>query len=148
MKKASLFLILLAILTGCNQNQNAEGVYDRDEDSNARTFVQNSHSLDSPIGRADQRMSEQNPNLVPVDETRSRSNQKSDIDQARKTIETMNGFVPGSVWINGGRMRVTAYTKGNLSDEEERAAEKRLNNALVHALPRYKIDVHVEGKQR
>ncbi|MFB6466249.1 hypothetical protein ACE38V_05415 [Cytobacillus sp. Hz8] len=146
MKKGSVFILFLILLAGCNQN--VDGLYEQDEDQHARAFVNNNQSLDSGTGGTGVTMSDQNPNLVPVDKERSQRNQKSDVDQARKAILTTKEFKPGSVWINAGEMTVTAYKNGYLTNSEERAAERRLHHVLVHALPRYDINVHVEGTEK
>ncbi|PAQ15262.1 hypothetical protein CD798_07135 [Bacillaceae bacterium SAOS 7] len=82
----------------------------------------------------------QNPNfldLSPHQPTRG-----TDIDHARDVIERFTPYEPGSVWINGGKMRVTVHEKQghNYTEAEVKAAYE----SLVAALPRYEIEMRIK----
>jgi len=147
MKKIFVFLLLLVVaLTGCAQNQNAEGYYDNNHDKNGRTFVKNKTFGFDDEYSMDRDMSEQNPNFPDFD--RNRVNQGSYVEKARTVINNTDEFEPGQVWMNGRRMWVTAYKKGQMSHKEKIDAEARLHKLLIKAIPIYDIEVTVREDRR
>lgn len=138
------FLLLAGLfLAGCNQqSQLSEGYFDKNHDKNGRAFVNtgdagvhDEYTMDSP-------MSEQNPNFINFDG--NRVNNQSFVDKARQVISETQEFEPGSVWMNGHHMWVTAYKKGQLTNQEKVEAEARLHKILTKAIPRYDIEVRVQ----
>ncbi|WML46551.1 hypothetical protein RCG23_12790 [Neobacillus sp. PS3-34] len=141
--KKWMIVILALYLAGCSNNNNAN--YDLKKDKTNPQFMSN-----RPDGR--QRMGDQNPNFLNLKGTTERSeinsNQETDVDQARRTVAMSKEFTPGAVWINGDRMWVTVYKKGMLTEREKINAEARMHRKLVHALPRYNIEVRVKEDRR
>ncbi|UII55761.1 hypothetical protein LS684_19385 [Cytobacillus spongiae] len=144
MKRVILFLFMvLMALTGCN-NQNAEGLYDLEQDADGARLLSN--PTDEDDYRMGRTMSDQNPNLPNIDG--NGVDQAEDVEQAREVIEQLDGFEPGAVWINGQDMWVTAYKKGMQSNEEKIDTEAMLHKKLLKALPRYHIEVQVREDRR
>jgi len=147
MKKIFVFLLLIiGVLVGCNQNENAEGDYDKNHDKNGRAFVKNRTFGFDDEYTMDRQMSEQNPNFPDFD--RNRVNYESYVDKARTVVENTDEFEPGQVWINGSRIWVTAYKKGQLSNKEKIDAEARLHKLLTKAIPAYDVEVTVREDRR
>ncbi|WML41659.1 hypothetical protein RCG19_08420 [Neobacillus sp. OS1-2] len=165
-----LSLISLSVLTasGCqNNNRSAdEEAYDLRSDRTAPNYMSNrGDDQDIPEnvsnrnrGKNEQHLVEdditnQNPNFLDLKHTGSGSeasagNHGTDINKAKQVIADTKEYVTDSVWINGDRMWVSVYKKGMLSDQGKVAAEARLHKKLIHALPRYNIEVRVKEDRR
>lgn len=141
MKKWLFVLMTVMVLSACNNNP--KGLSDNQEDRAGRSFVANNkdNGQDNTQSRGWQR-SDQNPNFLNTDG--GRVDYDGYIDKAKQTVNATEEFKAGSIWINGNRMWVTAYKKGQMSRQERVDAEARLHKELVKAVPRYKIEVQVK----
>ncbi len=140
MKRWLFILLTVLVLTACNNNP--KGLYDQQEDRAGRSFVANKDTgQDNTQSRGWQR-SDQNPNFLNTDG--GRVDYDGYIDKARETVNATNEFEAGSIWVNGNRLWVTAYKKGQMSRQERVDAEARLHKMLVKAVPRYEIEVQVK----
>ncbi|MBU8881032.1 hypothetical protein BGM26_19100 [Bacillus sp. FJAT-29790] len=136
MKKLSIFILLLAFIAGCNQNQSG-----KNETRDGTTFISN--RLDrQEYNTRDWTMDSQNPNFLNFNG--NQVNNSTDIDKAKQVIDATSEYQSGPIWINGRDMWVTAYKREMMSDRERIEAEARLHKKLIKALPRYHIDVKVQ----
>ena len=126
------------MMTGCN-NQNEAGLDGRENGAPNTTLLGNQRTGEDR-GRT---MSDQNPNLVNFEG--NRNNEETDIEKARETIQMTNEYVPESIWINGNDMFVTVSKKGQLSQQQRNDAEGHLEKMLTQAVPRYNIEVQLQG---
>lgn len=142
MKKLSIFLLMLAFMAGCGNNQATESEYDH-ESRDGVSFINNDLDRTEDNDTMDRTMSgDQNPNFINFDG--KRLDNQDDIDQARKVIAAHEGFRPGAVWVNGEDMWVTAYRRGNMTHHEKIDSQAQLHKMLIKALPRYHIEVKVQ----
>ncbi|CAM3842465.1 hypothetical protein [Mesobacillus thioparans] len=149
MKKLLILLMFAVVLvSGCGQD-NTESVYDKDEDQ-AGVDLNREHDGvrhgDGPNFTKDQdngmTMTDQNPNLLNTDNENHHSFSQ-DVQKAKDVISDA-GYEPGSIWINGGEMNVTAKLQGRVTRQDREDARKTLHNSLVKALPRYDIKVNID----
>ncbi|WP_335871457.1 hypothetical protein [Bacillus sp. 2205SS5-2] len=138
----SIFTMLL-VISGCGvENDNS---YSQVQDESGRQFVNNDLGDMNDQDALDTRQqTNQNPNFI--DLNRSQPTLGSDVEKAREVIELYTDYAPGSVWMNGQKMWVTAHTDKRLSDSNREVLEAKLHKRLIAALPSYKIDVKIEGK--
>jgi hypothetical protein len=163
LKKWMFLVIMLFIVSGCQNNRSAkEEAYDLRTDETAPNYMSNREkdrtSPDNNRGKDRQHLVEdditgQNPNFLDLKRTGSGSeagagNIGVDTNKAKEVIVATNEFVTDSVVVNGGRMWVAVYKKGMLKESEKVDAEARLHRKLVQALPRYKIEVRVQEDRR
>ncbi|MDP4162983.1 MAG: hypothetical protein Q8906_04320 [Bacillota bacterium] len=138
-------------LIGCNKS--AEKGYDIKKDRNTPQFMSYKPkpagtNQNKPVGND---FTNQNPNFLNLNGTSSGSSASTsmglDVNKAKQTIGQMKDLSPGSIWIHGDTMRVTAYKKGTLTNREKAIVEARLQRKLIQALPRYTIKVNVTEKK-
>ncbi|MBY0123263.1 hypothetical protein [Bacillus sp. S/N-304-OC-R1] len=148
MKRLFVIIMLLILAAGCNTNFNrgVEKLYGPNEKEDGFRNV-STRNDDAEYNTRAWTMDEQNPNFPNTPGT-NRVTQQSDIEQARKVIDGMNGYRSGPVWINGDDMWVTAYKKGMLSDTERRKESKKVRDKLENALPRYHIEIKIQEDRR
>lgn len=153
--KKLLFFSFLLMLTGCEGTNDTNNTANNrlQSDMNAPKYMSHrSIGRDQPHLVEDD-ITNQNPNFLDLNRTGSgtelgTSNTGIDVDKARQVVGRTKEFKPGAVWINGNRMWVTVYKKGNLTERERLDAQKRIHKKLVTALPRYEINVRVRGDRR
>jgi hypothetical protein len=145
----SLLLWIMAILvSGC------QGIKTNEADKSAPSYMSN--ELTGPDrGRVKGNdVTNQNPNFLKLRGTRNGNasggsgNLGVDADKAKQIIADTKEFRTDSVWINGDRMWVNVYKKGQLTIQEKLDAQARLHRKLVEALPRYNIEVSVQEDRR
>ncbi|PLR73431.1 hypothetical protein CYJ37_07760 [Bacillus sp. UMB0728] len=147
---AAAAVLLAALLGGCAQDDNVAGIHEQNEDQNGTNLItdgggQVKRGLDQVSDEdRDRTMSDQNPNFLNIDG--GRVNDQSDVDKARQVVNQYTEYEPDEVWINGGRMWVTAHTDKSLSAEEKRKAQAELHKTLTKALPRYNIEVRLSER--
>jgi hypothetical protein len=142
MKKLGVFLLMLAFMAGCAQNQGNENLYSQ-ETRDGTSFINNDLDRTEDNDTLDRTFSgDQNPNFINFDG--KRLDNQDDINHARKVIAANEGYRPGAVWVNGEDMWVTAYRKGMMTNQEKSDAEAQLHKMLLKALPRYHIEVNVQ----
>lgn len=148
--KKLLILLMFAVVmvSGCAQD-NAESVYDKDEDQAGVDLNRENDGVrhgDGPNFTKDQdngmTMTDQNPNLLNTDNENHHSFSQ-DVQKAKDVISDA-GYEPGSIWINGGEMNVTAQLQGRVTRKDREKAQKTLHDKLAQALPRYDINVNIE----
>ncbi|WP_079506274.1 hypothetical protein [Mesobacillus jeotgali] len=147
-KLLMLFVFAIVLVSGCAQD-NAESVYDKDEDQ-AGVDLNREHDGvrhgDGPNFSRDQddgmTMTDQNPNLLNTD-NENRHSFSQDVQKAKDVISDA-GYEPGSIWINGGEMNVTAQLQGRVTKKDRDNAQKKLHDMLTKALPRYDINVKID----
>lgn len=149
----SLLMMMAAFfVSGCQDR----GATNQSMDKGSPNRSQFYSTRDNPRHTRSNDMNNLNPNFLNLQGTRngelagnSQSHGK-DIDKAKQVINNTGEFRVESVWISSGgdRMRVTAFKKGKLSRADKNAAEARLHRKLIHALPRYMIDVTVLQDKR
>ncbi|WP_203363487.1 hypothetical protein [Bacillus sp. REN10] len=136
-----LMAILLAFALGaCGDKQASQESWN--ENKNGKEFAPDKLTKtradeakqDDPVN------TNQNPNFL--DLSPNQPTRGTDIDHARDVIKRFTPYEPGSVWINGNKMRVTVHQKQGrrYTDDEAKEAYK----SLVAALPRYKIDMVIK----
>jgi hypothetical protein len=147
---AAAVILLSSVMGGCAQDDNAAGIHEQNEDRYGTNLIndgggQVKRGLDQ-VSRddRDRTMSEQNPNFLNIDG--GRMNDHDDVDKARQVVSQYTEYEPDEVWINGGRMWVTAHTAKSLSAEEKRKAQAELHKTLTKALPRYNIEVRLSER--
>lgn len=142
MKKTITGVLLISLLTGCSYNYGANA--DKTYDINKHT---DTVRISSPSGHRSEdvqewSMYEQNPNLLNTNG--DKKSDRSDINQARSTINKLTDYEPGGIWIDGEYMHVTVYTNKDFSSKAEREkAEESLQKKLVGAVPTYYINVKI-----
>lgn len=143
-----LFILAVVIVSGCAQD-NAESTYEKNQDQagqDLNTAHDGVRHGDGPNFARDQddgmTMTDQNPNLLNTD-NENRHNFSQDVQKAKEVIADA-GYEPGSIWINGEEMNVTAEAQGRMTKKDRDAALKSLRNKLTRALPRYDINVDFE----
>jgi hypothetical protein len=149
MKKILMMLVFgMIIVSGCGQD-NTESTYDKNQDTAGQDLTTNDNGVrggDGPNFTKDQdndmTMGDQNPNL-PNTDNQNRHSFSQDVQKAKEVISAQ-GFEPGSIWINGGTMNVTAHPGNRLSKKDRVSAENSLQKNLTKALPRYEINVDIE----
>jgi hypothetical protein len=147
-KLLMLFAFAIVIVSGCARN-NAESVYDKDEDHAGVDLNREDDGVrhgDGPNFSRDQddgmTMTDQNPNLLNTDNENHHSFSQ-DVQKAKDVISDA-GYEPGSIWINGGEMNVTAQLQGRVTRKDRDNAQKKLYDKLTKALPRYDINVKID----
>jgi hypothetical protein len=152
----SLFIMML-LISGCQGAKDAnDASYDLRRDKSAPNYMSNrTGDYDANRNRTiGNDVTNQNPNFLNLNGTRNgvssggASNFANDDEKARQVIASTKEFRTDSVIINGNRMWVTVYKKGILTDREKVKAEARLHRKLIHALPRYNIEVRVQEDRR
>lgn len=141
------FLVLLAI-TGCSSNSTNDAANGSRKHPDAPKNMSNRSAGHEHRHFVENDITNQNPNFLDLSGTGSGSERGSniglDVDKARQVVGQTKDFKPGSVWINGNRMRITVYKKGIKNEQDRRAAEAMIHRKLIEALPRYTIDVTVK----
>ena len=147
MKRLFVITMLLVLTAGCtNFNRGVEDLYGQNEKETGFRNV-STRNDDTEYNTRAWTMDEQNPNFPNTPGT-NRVNQQAEIEQARRVIDGVEGYRSGPVWINGDDMWVTAYKKGQLSDNEKQKASKKLRDKLENALPRYHIEIRIREDRR
>lgn len=144
LKKILIFFLFFAVLgSGCAQH-NAESIYDKDEDRAGTDINRENDGVRRGNGNQDNgmTMTDQNPNLLNTD-NQNRHSFSMDVQKAKDVISDA-GYEPGSIWINGGEMNVTARLQGLVTRKDREDAQKILQNRLSKALPRYDVKVNIE----
>jgi hypothetical protein len=143
-----LFVLAIVMVSGCGQD-NTDSVYDKDEDQAGVDLNRDHDGVregDGPNFTRDQddgmTMTDQNPNLLNTDNENHHSFSQ-DVQKAKDVISDA-GYEPGSIWINGGEMNVTAQLQGRVTRKDRENAQKTLQEELTRALPRYEINVDIE----
>jgi hypothetical protein len=147
-KLLMLFVLAMIMVSGCGQD-NTDSVYDKNEDQAGVDLNRDHDGVregDGPNFTRDQddgmTMTDQNPNLLNTDNENHHSFSQ-DVQKAKDVISDA-GFEPGSIWINGGEMNVTAQLQGRVTRKDRENAQKTLQEKLTRALPRYDINVDIE----
>ena len=147
-KLLMLFVLSMVIVSGCGLD-NTDSVYDKDEDQAGVDLNRDHDGVregDGPNFTRDQddgmTMTDQNPNLLNTDNENHHSFSQ-DVQKAKDVISDA-GYEPGSIWINGGEMNVTAQLQGRVTRKDRENAQKTLQEKLTRALPRYDINVDIE----
>jgi hypothetical protein len=147
-KLLMLFVLTIVMVSGCGQD-NTDSVYDKDEDQAGVDLNRDHDGIregDDPNFTRDQddgmTMTDQNPNLLNTDNENHHSFSQ-DVQKAKDVISDA-GYEPGSIWINGGEMNVTAQLQGRVTRKDRENAQKTLQEKLTRALPRYDINVDIE----
>jgi hypothetical protein len=147
-----LFLLSAFLLSGCSGKSANNASYDLRKDRSAPQFMSNRSVGNNQKHLVENDVTNQNPNFLNLSGTgsgsESGSNMGLDVDKARQVIRDTKEFKPGSIWINGDRMWVTAYKKGILTERGKIADEARIHRKLVEALPSYNIEVKVQEDRR
>ncbi|MBS8265545.1 hypothetical protein DYI25_14045 [Mesobacillus boroniphilus] len=149
MKKLLMLLVLaMVIVSGCGQD-NTDSVYDKNEDQAGVDLNREDDGVregDGPNFTRDlddgMTMTDQNPNLLNTDNENHYSFSQ-DVQKAKDVISDA-GYEPGSIWINGGKMNVTAQLQGRVTRKDRENAQKTLQEKLTRALPRYDVNVDIE----
>jgi hypothetical protein len=147
-KLLMLFVLSMVIVSGCSQD-NTDSVYDKNEDQAGVDLNRDNDGFregDGPNFTRDQddgmTMTDQNPNLLNTDNENHHSFSQ-DVQKAKDVISNA-GYEPGSIWINGGEMNVTAQLQGRVTRKDRENAQKTLQERLTRALPRYDINVDID----
>ena len=150
----SVLAMGLLVAGGCQSKSANESAYDLRTDRSKPNIMSNNDLTGPDRNRVfGNDMDNQNPNFLSLRGTRNgtassgATNLGVDSNKARQVIDDTKQFGTDSVVINGDRMRVTVFTKGNLTAREKRAATVQLHRKLVKALPRYTIDVSVRDNR-
>ncbi|WML46257.1 hypothetical protein [Neobacillus sp. PS3-40] len=147
-----LFLLSAFLLSGCSGKSVNDASYDLRKDRSAPQFMSNRSVGNNQRHLVEKDVTNQNPNFLNLSGagsgSESGSNMGLDVDKARQVIRDTKEFKPGSIWINGDRMWVTAYKKGILTERGKIADEARIHRKLVEALPSYNIEVKVQEDRR
>lgn len=149
MKKLLMLVVFAVVMvSGCGQD-NTESVYDKDQDQAGMDLNREGDGVregDGPNFSRDQddgmTMTDQNPNLLNTDNENHHSFSQ-DVQKAKDVISDA-GYEPGSIWINGGEMNVTAQLEGRVTRKDRENARKTLQQKLTKALPRYDINVDIQ----
>ncbi|WNF22833.1 hypothetical protein [Mesobacillus jeotgali] len=143
-----LLVFVVVMVSGCGQD-NTESVYDKDQDQAGMDLNREGDGVregDGPNFSRDQddgmTMTDQNPNLLNTDNENHHSFSQ-DVQKAKDVISDA-GYEPGSIWINGGEMNVTAQLEGHVTRNDREKAQKTLQQKLAKALPRYDINVDIQ----
>ncbi|WP_404446164.1 hypothetical protein LG307_20895 [Sutcliffiella horikoshii] len=107
------------------KNDEKEGFYDRDLDSEDYN-------------------TNQNPNFLDLSE--SRPDYGDDQNKFAEVIELNSDLEPDSVYITGDTARVTAIAPSGISKEEKKRVHKKLKEKFLEVMPRY--HVHLTIKER
>lgn len=146
MKKLIFFFLLASFLTGCAQNNQSSSIYGQEESNAGTQFISNNsewESREQQLGETQEyTMDAQNPNFLNLDG--NGVDNQDDINHARQVIQETGKYEPGPIWINGEKMWITAYKRGNLSEREIIQEQAELHRILVKALPRYDVEVQVQ----
>ncbi|SDN01871.1 hypothetical protein [Bacillus sp. OK048] len=142
MKKWIILLLFTVLLLAACQKGNDNTAYNLRNDVSSPNYMSN--KADNKPGP----MSDQNPNFLnlrgtSLNDESNRNNFGRDIDIAREIVNRTDDFRSDSIWINnaGDKMTVTVDDRGRFNGNERDNALDSLQKKLLHALPRYSIEI-------
>jgi hypothetical protein len=135
---------LLAILSGCNANENREAGY-KGETKDGTTLI--SHKPGKAVNDNNDAVEQPSDQLLntPGSNSNVEPDAGSEVEKARAVVKENTEYEAGSVWQKGRTLSVTIQDNGKIHSDKERRNEKaRVKRLLTQALPRYNIQVKME----
>jgi len=145
MKKVLILMVLSLFMTGC-QFQFNEGYKAQEEDRNGTRLMKTGFGDYDEVGMDEDEQFTENPGPNFLDLTESRPDQGNDQQKLEEAIQYDKDLSLGRVIINGDQIHVNVFTTEELTEAGMKEKRKEIHEKMITALPRYKIDVNLRGK--
>lgn len=145
MKKVLILMVLSLFMTGC-QFQFNEGYKAQEEDRNGTRLMKTGFGDYDEVGMDEDEQFTENPGPNFLDLTESRPDQGNDQQKLEEAVQYDKDLSLGRVFINGDQIHVNVFTTEELTEAEMKEKRKEIHEKMITALPRYKIDVNLRGK--
>ncbi|KMJ59204.1 hypothetical protein AB685_09115 [Bacillus sp. LL01] len=145
MKHAVLLLVVCSFfIAGCTGEQR----FGSDEDFNGERLIgvkndEKDGFYDRDLDTEDYNTN-QNPNFLDLSE--NRPDYGDDEDKIVEVIEMNSDLEPGSVYITGDTARVTAYAPSGISKKEKKRLKKELKEKFMEVTPRYHVKLTIKER--
>lgn len=137
-------MVLYLFMTGCQFN---DGYKAQEEDRNGTRLMKTGFGDYGEVGMDEDEQFTENPGPNFLDLTESRPDQGNDQQKLEEAIQYDEKLSLGRVIINGNQIHVNVFTTEELTKTEIKEKRKEIHEKMITALPRYRIDVNLQGKK-